>query len=89
MINALAYTNTLQKAGFTREQAEASVNILNDVIDQNLATKEDVKDLGRKLNNVSIDLRYLIEKTESKMIIKLGGMITVAVAVIVGLSKIL
>lgn len=45
MVNALKYTKELEKAGFTHEQAETSVQVLFEVMDDNFATKADIKAL--------------------------------------------
>jgi hypothetical protein len=45
VFNALKYTQELEKAGFSREQAETSVRVLIDVMNENFATKPDLKEL--------------------------------------------
>lgn len=44
MFNALKYTEILEKVGFSREQAETSVKVLIEVMDDNFATKHDLKE---------------------------------------------
>jgi predicted nucleic acid-binding Zn-ribbon protein len=43
MFNALKYTEELEKAGFTRQQAEVSMRLLIDIMNENFATKADLK----------------------------------------------
>ena len=43
MFNAIKYTQELEKAGFTRKQAEVSANLLIDTMTDSLATKMDLK----------------------------------------------
>jgi hypothetical protein len=45
MFNALKYTEELEKAGFTREQAEVSMKLLVETMNENFATKADFKEL--------------------------------------------
>ena len=63
----LRYAKKLEEVGFTREQAEMSVSIISEVIETNLATREDMKDLRH-------DMRHL----ESRLTIKLGAMVITA-----------
>jgi len=44
MIHAFRYTKELEKAGFSKEQAEKSIQIWMDLMDQNFATKADFKE---------------------------------------------
>lgn len=45
MFDSLMYAKKLEEAGLTREQAEAHVQMLTDVVNSNLATRQDLKDL--------------------------------------------
>jgi len=51
MFNALRYREELEEAGFSREQAEVSVRVLIDVMNENFATKSDLKELDLKLES--------------------------------------
>lgn len=44
MINALRYTEDLEKAGFTAAQAKSSVKIWLDLMEYNFATKHDLRE---------------------------------------------
>lgn len=72
--NALKYTKKLEGVGIAREQAEAHVQVIAEIVEDDVATKNDLKDL------------------ENRLVIKLsailGGMITLAIAVITALSRI-
>ncbi len=74
MFNTLKYTKKLESVGITREQAEAHIQIIAEIVEEDVATKNDLKDL------------------ENRLVIKLsailGGMITLAIAVITALSRI-
>lgn len=78
MFNAIKYTKDLESAGFSREQAEATFNMLYGFSENNLATKQDVT-----------ELRHAIETLEYKITVKFGAMLSIAVGLIVTLQKVL
>jgi len=49
MFNTLNYARKLETAGVPREQAEAHIQIIADIIEGDLATKRDLKDLETRL----------------------------------------
>jgi len=67
----LAYAKKLKAAGFTEEQAEIQAEALAELIDERLATKQDLKEL------------------EYRLVIRLGGMIVVAIGIVATLVKLL
>ncbi|MDR2155462.1 MAG: CCDC90 family protein [Burkholderiaceae bacterium] len=72
--DTLKYADTLEAAGFSREQAKAQASALSDALEVNL------KDLATKA-----DLREL----ELRMTVKLGAMLAAAVGIGLALAKIL
>ncbi len=81
--DTLQYAKKLQKAGFTEEQAEIQAEVLqertqviNDWVDNNLVTKQDLKlgldTLEERLNNRINEMGY-------QLTIRLGSMIIGAV----------
>ncbi|MBC7419618.1 MAG: hypothetical protein H7328_02725 [Bdellovibrio sp.] len=50
MNNALKYVKILEGAGISREQAEAHIQIMNEITEGDLATKQDIESLGTKLS---------------------------------------
>ena len=69
--DTLAYAKRLKAAGFNEEQAEALATAQAELIDERLATKQDLREL------------------EYRLIIRLGGMMVVAVGIVAALAKIL
>lgn len=67
MFNTLAYTQKLEKAGADRKLAEAIIQVFAEVIDDNLATKRDIKRDLREL-----ELRLII-----KMTMTIGSIVTI------------
>lgn len=60
--DTLAYAKKLKEAGFTETQAEAQAEALRAVVDSNLATKQDLKELESRITSAmrswwSVDLR--------------------------------
>ena len=76
--DTLAYAKKLIAAGFTQQQAEAQAEVLSEIIDERLATKEDIRLLKR-------DLREL----EMRLIIRLGAMMAASIAIVAVLVKLL
>jgi hypothetical protein len=67
MFNALRYTKELEKAGFSHEQAEASVTILIDAMNDNFATKSDIKELDSKIDSAVKELDSKIDSTVKEL----------------------
>ena len=49
MFNTLRYAKMLEEVGFSREQAETSVKILVEIMEDKLATKQDIQALKSEL----------------------------------------
>lgn len=78
LFDTLKYANKLVGVGFAKEQVEVQAEALAKRINLNLATKRDVEDL--KLEK---------KASESRVIIKSGAMLAVAVAMMATLVKLL
>lgn len=102
MFNTLKYAIQLEEAGLTREQAEVHMRIMSEIVETNLATKQDLKDLRIELHNdfsafrsemrnefnafkTDIENRFL--RLEDRLTIKLGTIVSVALAVAVAFLK--
>jgi hypothetical protein len=83
----MLYNKRLQDAGFTKEQAEESINVLWDVMHENLATKQDLSEVKNELSKKMADLETDMKLLESKMTIKLGSLLIVSQAVLYTLLK--
>ena len=80
--DTLTYAKLLQEAGFTAQQAEAQAEALRAVVDQNLATKQDLKEMETRLD-------HKIELVRRDIIIWLGGIIIATTTVLGTLMKVL
>ena len=87
--DTLKYANRLKAAGVESRIAEAEAEALAEVFELNLkevATREDLKQMEERLNE-KMDARFL--QLEQRMIIKLGGLMVIAIGVVATLVKIL
>lgn len=89
MIDTLKYTHQLEEASFTKKQAEATVRILCDVLEKDLATKKDIREIQQKLNEAEITLSHKIERLGLHLTIKLGTMFAAGLALITTILKVL
>lgn len=81
IFDTLQYAKRLKQAGVTEEQAEAHAEALKDLVDDKLATKQDVVHLERKITEMGY-----------KLTIRLVGMLIAGIAVLgafLGLIKFL
>lgn len=85
MNNALKYVKILEGTGITREQAEAHVQIISDILEDDLATKQDIKNLDIKFETIE----HKILQSEYRMTIKLGSIVTIAIAAATAVIKLL
>ncbi len=102
MFNTLQYARRLEATGISRDQAEAHVQIMAEIVEDELATKADLKDLGIQLRaEISTlrtelkseigELRNDMQKSEYRIVIKLsaivGAMMTLAIGATATLIK--
>ena len=87
--DTLAYAKKLKKAGFTDEQAEVQSEALAGVLENNMATKLDIRNLEHHIVDVKRDmvgmkqeLEQKIETLSYKLTIRLGSMLVVAVGLL-------
>ena len=64
MFNALRYTEELERAGFTKNQAETSVKMLIDLMNENFATKSDLNVMELALRS---DMKAIENSLRSEM----------------------
>ena len=69
MLRTLKYVKTLEQAGISRDQAEAHVQIISEIVEEGLATKQDIKDIKDEM-----------QKMEYRLVIKLGTIVSISLA---------
>jgi len=71
MFNALKYTEDLERAGFTSEQAKASLKILIEVMNDSFATKSDLlltkSELNTTIFTVKSELQADLQAVKSEL----------------------
>lgn len=76
MINTFVYAKKLEEVGVSREQAETHVQMLTEIVEDSLVTKQ--------------ELRHEIQQLEYRLIIKMGAMnAALATIIIASLALIL
>jgi hypothetical protein len=95
--DTLAYANKLKAVGVEEKQAEIQAETLASVIDEQMASSRDLKELElsikRDLKELELNLNHKIESEignlKHDLTIKLGGMLAVSIGVVAALVKIL
>lgn len=72
MFDTLKYSKILEAAGISRTHAEAQIHVMTEIVEDELATKQDIKDLKDEM-----------QKLEYRLVIKLGTLITAVVSIAV------
>jgi len=80
--DTLAYAKKLKAAGFTEQQAEIQAEALSEIIEDRLATKQDIEELKRDIKELELRLKH-------DLTLRLGGMIVAGIAVVAALVKLL
>ncbi|MBF0289642.1 MAG: hypothetical protein HQM14_17660 [SAR324 cluster bacterium] len=92
-----AYVKSLEAVGFTEEQAEVQANALKTLVENDLATKRDLKelelttkrDLKELENSLKRDMKELELGLKHDLTLRLGGMLVVGISVVATLVKLL
>jgi predicted phage-related endonuclease len=66
-VDTLAIAKRLAKGGFTAEQAETSAQIIGELVDSELATKRDLKELELMISQVESSLKRDMKELELKI----------------------
>ena len=80
--DALAYAKKLKSVGFTEEQAEVQAETLASIIDERLATKQDILDMRRDMKETELRLKH-------DLTLRLGAMMAASIAIVAALVKLL
>jgi hypothetical protein len=82
MFNTLKFAKMLEEVGFSREQAETSIKILVEIMEDKLASKQDLKELETAL-------QHSIAQVESKLTIRMGTMLAASIAILAAIQKLI
>lgn len=89
MNNTLKYVKILEGTGITREQAEAHVQMISEIVEGDLATKQDIKNLEAKIDSLGERIEHKMLQLEYRSTIKLGSIVTIAIAAATAVMKFL
>jgi hypothetical protein len=77
MFNAIKYTEELKRAGFTPDQADTSMKVLIDVMNENFATKHDIQELRlatqHDIHELKSELNAKIDSVKSELNAKIDS----------------
>lgn len=79
--DTLQYVKKLKKAGVAENIAEIQAEAFKEVMENNLATKQDIKDLRQDMFVMKKDLTCDIEMVKKDLTIRLGSMLAIAVSI--------
>jgi predicted phage-related endonuclease len=65
--DTLTYAKKLRDAGFTQEQAEVQAHALADIVEERLATKQDIATLHRDIKELEAALKRDIKELEAAL----------------------
>jgi len=65
--DTLTYAKKLRDAGFTQEQAEVQAHALADIVEERLATKQDIATLHRDIKELETSLKRDITELETSL----------------------
>ena len=77
----------LEAVGFSRDQAETSVKILVEIMEDKLATKEDLRELRTDMNHSFKEIRSELQQVEMKLTIRMGTMLAASIAILTAIQK--
>lgn len=92
MSNPMKYIKDLEAAGFERNQAEAQVQMVLDVLEGDLVTKSDFEIFKQHVDRRFFEIDHKFKELELSLTVKLGfitvSTVSIAVAVLTWLIKV-
>ena len=93
IFDTLAYAKKLKAVGFTEEQAEVQAETLSEIIDERLATKQDIlalkKDIKELETRLKRDMKEMELSLKHDLTFRFGTMIAASIVIIAALVKLL
>ena len=91
--DTLQFAKKLKAADFLPHQAEALAEALAGMVEEQLATKRDIKELEAAMKEMETSLRRDMQEMELRLkhdlTLRLGGMLTAGIAVVAALVRLL
>ena len=85
--NTLSYARRLKQAGVPEGRAEAMADATRELVISDFATKGDVASVKNKLAALEQRIMAAIDAAGLRLAIRMGGLVAVGVAVLVGIIK--
>ncbi len=89
MFHTLKYARMLEEVGFSRDQAEMSIKILVEIMEDKLATKQDLKDFQVATRQDMQDIRTELNQVKSELTIRMGTMLAASIAILTAIQKLI
>lgn len=67
MFNALKYSKDLEAAGFSRQQAEAAIDVFFKFMEYNFATKVDIKEIHTSILTLRQEIRQEVDQLRQEV----------------------
>ena len=87
VFDTLKSVEELQEAGIPENQAKAQVRVFQQIIESDLATKRDIKELEQEMLQLKKDLQQEMREMEYRLTIKTGLMLVASTGVILGTTQ--
>jgi hypothetical protein len=87
--DTLSYAKKLKSAGFTDQQAEIQAEAFAEIIEERLASKQDLKELEASLKRDMGEIRRDMKEIEMRLAIRIGCMMAASIAIVAALVKLL
>ena len=75
MFHTLKSSRILEATGVSREQAEAHVQIMAEIVEGELATKQDIQETKQEIKSLKNEMDNKFEQMEYRLIIKLTAIL--------------
>lgn len=87
VFDTLQYAKKLKEAGFTEQQAEVQAEAMAELVDNKLATKQDILDLRREISALRQDVARDMKELEYRLTMKMGSFLIIGLTALVTLMK--
>ena len=87
VFDTLKSVEELQEAGIPKNQAKAQVRVFQRIIESDLATKRDIKELEQEMLQLKKELQQEMREMEYRLTIKTGLMLVASTGVILGTTQ--
>ena len=87
--DTLSYAKELIAAGMPQQQAEVISLRQRTLIENELATKTDIAGIQRDMKRMDVDLRRNIKELETRLTLRLGSIVVIALGAITALNQLI